>query len=99
MRIRIRSLILLLLTSSMGVLVLWACSSRDATEVDEDAEAAGLWRDLAAAKTTAGMHDLLAQEIARFAFDEQALIDRRTAFANAVLIARADTADGQALSG
>jgi Permuted papain-like amidase enzyme, YaeF/YiiX, C92 family len=93
-----RSTLLMALLTSLG-LFLCSCSSRDATEVDEDAEAAGLWRDLAAAKTSAGMHDLVAQEIVRFAFDEQVLVDRRTAFANAVLIAQADTADGQALSG
>lgn len=99
MRIRIRAIATFFLASSLGLLLLWACSSRDATEVDEDAEAAGLWKDLAAAKTTTGMHDLVAQEIVRFAFDEQELVDRRTAFANAVLMARANTADGQALSG
>jgi len=96
---RIHPLVTILFASGLGLLVLGACSSRDATEVDEDVEAAGLWRDLAATKTSAGMHDLVAQEIVRFAFDEQQLIDRRTAFANAVLIARANTADGQALSG
>lgn len=99
MRIRIRNLTFTLLASCLGLLLLWSCTTRDATEIDEDAEAAGLWRDLAAAKTSAGMHDLVAQEIVRFAFDEQELVDRRTAFANAVLIARANTAEGQALSG
>jgi uncharacterized protein YycO len=99
MHIRIRAIAITFLVSGLGLLLLWACSSRDATEVDEDAEAAGLWKDLALAKTTAGMHDLVAQEIVRFAFDEQRLVERRTAFANAVLIARANTADGQALSG
>ncbi len=91
--------LLLIITSLVCAVLLSSCGSRDATEVDEDAEAAGLWRDLAAAKTSAGMHDLVAQEIVRFAFDEQELVNRRTAFANAVLIAQANTADGQALSG
>src|SRR5687767_11794852 len=80
---------------SLVLALLWSCDSRDATEVDEDTEAAGLWRDLAAAKTSEGMQALVAQEIVRFALDEQLLLERRTAFANAVLRARADTADGQ----
>lgn len=99
MRIRIRAIATVFLASSLALLWLWACSARDATEVDEDVEAAGLWRDLAAARTSAGMRDLVAQEIVRFAFDEQELVERRTAFANAVLVARANTAEGQALSG
>ena len=77
MHIRVRPILTIFLTSGLGLLLLWACSSRDATEVDEDVEAAGLWADLAAAKTSTGMHDLVAQEIVRFAFDEQELVDRR----------------------
>lgn len=81
------------------VLVLWSCGSRDATEIDEDAEATRLWSDLQQAKNADGMNDLVAREIVQFAFDEQLLLERRTAFANAVLIAKANTADGQPLSG
>jgi hypothetical protein len=99
MNTRIGSLMVTLLTSCLGVLLLWACASRDATEVDEDAETAGLWRDLVTAETATGMQELVAQEVVRFALDEQLLIERRTVFANAVLRARANTAEGQALSG
>ncbi len=96
MRTRLTTLIVLLV--GIGFL-LWSCSTRHATEVDEDAEAESLWRDLRQAKTVAAMNELLAREVVQFAFEEQTLIERRTAFANAVLIARANTADGQPLSG
>lgn len=81
------------------VLLNGGCGSRSIAEVDEDAEAAGLWRDLEAAPDAQGMRDLVSSEVVQFAFTEQQLLDQRSRFANAVLIARANTADGQPLSG
>lgn len=100
MRLRsFRTWSLITVVSGLCLFVVWSCGSRDATEVDEDAEATGLWTALEQAKTAQGMNELVAREIVQFAFDEQLLLERRTAFANAVLIAQANTADGQALSG
>lgn len=96
MSLRQPSTHLLLLAAAV---LLASCGSRSPATVDEDALSEAFWHDLAALKSAEEMRTRLGREVLTFAHLEQELVERKAAFATAVIAARSRIVKGEPLGG